>query len=211
MVLKPAKTLILASASPARKRLLMMAGIAPMTCPSHFDESKVEVEDPAELVKALAHCKAEVVAQKLLANALEINVQPDSALILGCDSVLEIGGEIHGKPENAAVAFQRWQQMRGCVGQLLTGHSLIDLEVSRTLTRCEVTQVHFARVTDEQIQAYVQTGEPLNCAGCFAIEGRGGLFIEKIVGNHTNVIGLSLPLFREMLQELGYEPTQFWS
>jgi septum formation protein len=190
---------VLASASPARRRLLQKAGIEPIVCPSDFDESQIQLSDPAELVKTLAQCKAETVA-----------AQFPSALVMGCDSVLSIHGEIHGKPANSAEAIARWQQMRGQVGELYTGHALIDTAQAHTLVRCQVTRVFFAAVSDRQIAAYVATGEPLTCAGCFALEGRGGLFVEKLEGCHTNVIGLSLPLLRQMLQDLSYEVTDFW-
>lgn len=192
-------TFILASASPARRRLLQSAGIEPVVCPSDFDESQIQLNDPEALVQALAQCKAQRVAEQF-----------ESGLILGCDSVLLVGGEIHGKPANPTEAIARWQKMRGTVGELYTGHALIDLSPGRTVVKCQVTRVYFATVSDRQIQAYVATGEPLNCAGCFALEGRGGLFVEKIEGCHTNVIGLSLPLLRQMLDELGYDVTDFW-
>lgn len=190
---------ILASASPARLRLLKNVGIEPIVSPSDFDESLVNVSDPEELVKILALRKGETVA-----------AQQTEGLVLGCDSVLAIDGEIYGKPADAAEAISRWQQMRGKVGELLTGHALIDLECAKTLVRCQVTEVYFANVSDRQIAAYVATGEPLKCAGCFALEGKGGLFVEKISGCHSNVIGLSLPLLRQMLNELGYDVTDFW-
>jgi septum formation protein len=123
---------------------------------------------------------------------------------------LLVNGEIHGKPDSPTQAIARWQKMRGNVGDLYTGHALIDLSQRRTLVRCQVTRVYFAQVSDRQIEAYVATGEPLKCAGCFALEGRGGLFVEKLEGCHTNVIGLSLPLLRQMLDELGYDVTDFW-
>ncbi len=191
--------LVLASASPARRRLLEMAGLQPITCPSHVDESQVQETEPTALVNALAQKKAETVAPHY----------PD-ALTIGCDSVLAIANEIHGKPADAATAIARWQQMRGQVGTLYTGHALIDPMQGKTLVYAQLTQIHFADVSDRQIAAYVATGEPLNCAGCFALEGRGGLFVERIVGCHTNVIGLSLPLLRRMLDELGYDVTNFW-
>lgn len=194
---------VLASASPARRRLLASAGIQALICPSDFDESQIQLTDAGELVQILAKNKAESVAQSLSAN-------PHSYLVLGCDSVLVINGEIHGKPADATEAIARWQKMRGQVGQLYTGHALIDVAQEQTLVRCQVTQVYFANVSDRQISTYVATGEPLQCAGCFAIEGKGGLLIEKIAGCHTNVIGLSLPLLREMLGELGYDVTDFW-
>lgn len=190
---------ILASASPARLRLLQNVGIEPIVLPSDFDESLVNTSDPKELVKTLALRKGETVA-----------AQQTEALVLGCDSVLAIEGEIYGKPSDATEAIARWQQMRSKVGKLLTGHALIDLQQGKTLVRCQVTEVYFANVSDRQIAAYVATGEPLKCAGCFALEGKGGLFVEKISGCHSNVIGLSLPLLRQMLDELGYDVTDFW-
>lgn len=192
-------TFVLASASPARQRLLQTAGITPTVCPSDFDESQIQDLNPDALVQALALGKAETVAPQF-----------QEALILGCDSVLALQGEIYGKPENPEVAIARWQQMRGQVGDLYTGHALIDLIHSKTLVRTQVTRVHFADVSDREIEAYVATGEPLACAGCFALEGKGGFFVEKLEGCHTNVIGLSLPLLRHMLHELGYSATDFW-
>ncbi|WP_026730911.1 Maf family protein [Fischerella sp. PCC 9605] len=191
---------ILASASPARRRLLQTAGIEPIVYPSDFDESQVKLNDPAQLVQTLAQRKAETVAPQF-----------PSGLIMGCDSVLAVNGEIHGKPKNAEEAYQRWQMMRGNIGDLYTGHALIDLSHNRTLVKCQVTRVYFASIGDRTIDAYVATGEPLKCAGAFALEGRGGLFVEKLEGCHSNVIGLSLPLLRQMLVELGYEVTDFWN
>lgn len=192
-------SLVLASASPARLRLLRAAGIEPLVCPSDYDESQVQLDAPRDLVQALAQGKATAVA-----------AQFNGALILGCDSVLALQGEIYGKPANAAEAIERWRQMRGQTGALYTGHVLIDQVQRRTLVRCQMTEVEFALVSEEQIEAYVASGEPLQCAGCFALEGRGGLFVEKINGCHSNVIGLSLPLLRQMLSELGYNVTNFW-
>lgn len=191
--------LVLASASPARLRLLQTAGFSPIVCQSDFDESQVQLTDPTQLVQTLAVCKAETVAPQFV-----------NALILGCDSVLAIDGEIYGKPANAEEAIARWKTMRGCRGDLYTGHALIDLSKDTKLVNLQVTQVYFAQISDEAIAAYIATGEPLNCAGCFALEGKGGLFVNSITGCHSNVIGLSLPLLRQMLQELGYPVTQFW-
>lgn len=192
-------TFVLASASPARKRLLQIAGIEPVVRHSDFDESQVQLSDPVALVESLALHKAQAVANQL-----------SGALVLGCDSVLSIQGEIHGKPANPEEAIARWQLMRGTVGVLYTGHALIDLTQDKTLVRCGITTVYFANVSDRAIANYVATGEPLKCAGCFALEGRGGLFVEKLEGCHSNVIGLSLPLLRQMLEELGYDITNFW-
>ncbi len=204
-------TFILASASPARRRLLQSAGIDPIVRPSDFDESQIRSTDPMVLVQTLALRKAETIAAQIRQQGVTL-----PTLVMGCDSVLAIHGEIHGKPETPAVAIARWQQMRGQVGGLYTGHAFIKILPSRppaiqTLVRCQITKVHFANASDRQIQAYVATGEPLHCAGCFALEGKGGLFVEKLEGCHTNVIGLSLPLLRSMLQELGYDIADFWT
>ncbi|MBD2578738.1 Maf family nucleotide pyrophosphatase [Oscillatoria sp. FACHB-1406] len=190
---------VLASASPARKQLLELAGIVPIVCKSDFDESQVQSRDPVELVEVLARCKAETVAPQF-----------EEALILGCDSVLAVAGEIHGKPESPEEAIARWQKMRGTVGTLYTGHALLDLARGRQIVRCGITRVHFADISDRAIKAYVASGEPLNCAGCFALDGKGGLFVEKLEGCHSNVIGLSLPLLYRMLGELGYDAIDFW-
>lgn len=191
---------VLASASPARRRLLQTAGIESLVSPSDFDESLVQENDPAQLVQILATRKAETVASQFT-----------DALVLGCDSVLALKGEIYGKPASSEQAIARWQKMRSSYGDLYTGHALIDTTKKYTiLVRCQVTRVYFADASDREIAAYVATGEPLSCAGCFALEGKGGLFVEKIEGCHTNVIGLSLPLLRLMLRELGYDATDYW-
>ena len=192
-------TFVLASASPARKRLLQTAGIEPVVCQSDFDESQVQLSNPKDLVETLALHKAQTVTSQF-----------SDALVLGCDSVLSVGGEIHGKPADSEEAIARWQKMRGTIGDLYTGHALIDLSQDKTLVRCGITKVYFANVSDRAIKAYVATSEPLKCAGCFALEGRGGLFVEKLEGCHSNVIGLSLPLLRQMLSDLGYEVTDYW-
>jgi septum formation protein len=166
---------------------------------SHFDESQIQLTDPIALVETLAQRKAEVVLS-----------QVNDSLVLGCDSVLVVDNQIHGKPRDAAEAFTRWQQMRGNQGTLYTGHALIDQTQSRQVVRCGITQVYFGRVADAQIQAYIATGEPLVCAGCFALEGKGSALIDKIEGCHSNVIGLSLPLLRSMLAELGYDLSTYW-
>ncbi len=183
---------ILASASPARRRLLQTIGIEPVVCPSDFDESQIQLSDPAQLVQVLAQSKAETVVSRF-----------DSALVMGCDSVLAVNGEIHGKPANAAEAIARWHVMSGNTGELYTGHALIDTVQKRALVKSQVTKVYFARVSNSEIESYVATGEPLKCAGCFALEGKGSVFVEKIEGCYSNVIGLSLPLLRQMLAGKG--------
>lgn len=190
---------VLASASTARLKLLRMVGIAPLVCKSDFDEDRVQIEDPAELVTTLAKYKAETVAPQFR-----------DALVLGCDSVLTINNRIYGKPDSTQQAIARWQEMRGRMGKIYTGHALVDLDRQRQIIRCGITQVYFANISDRIIEAYVATGEPLKCAGSFALEGKGGMFVEKIEGCHSNVIGLSLPLLHQMLENLGYNITNFW-
>ena len=190
---------VLASASPARLKLLRTAGIEPVVRISNFDESQVDIDKGIELVQTLAKCKAESVASQF-----------NDALVLGCDSVLEVEGKIYGKPKSITEAIARWQIMRGNTGWLYTGHALIDLSKQKQLVRCGITKVYFADISDRLIEAYVHSGEPLKCAGSFALEGKGSLFIEKIEGCHSNVIGLSLPLLHQMMAELGYNVTEFW-
>lgn len=190
---------VLASASPARLKLLNMVGIKPIVQSSDFDESLINLTDPVELVNTLAYKKAETVAQNF-----------PSGLILGCDSVLVVNGDIYGKPDNPEIAIARWQKMRGKMGILYTGHALINSLWSKTIIRCGITEVFFANIDDDTIKSYVATGEPLKCAGSFALEGKGGLFVNQIKGCHSNVIGLSLPLLREMLAEFNYQVADFW-
>ncbi|MEM9928081.1 MAG: nucleoside triphosphate pyrophosphatase [Cyanobacteria bacterium P01_D01_bin.50] len=193
-------TFVLASASSARRRLLQNVGIQPFVYPSNFDESEIQIENPAELVQTLALRKAETVAPHF-----------QSALVMGCDSVLALHGEIYGKPANPEVARQRWLMMRGNCGELFTGHVFIDNTQKVNLVKHEVTKVYFATVSEAEIDAYVATEEPLKCAGAFALEGKGSVFVEKIEGCYSNVVGLSLPLLRIMLRELGYSVSDFWS
>jgi len=190
---------ILASASPARRQLLTTIGIEAEVQPSHFDEETIQTANPIDLVQKLAFEKARLVAQ-----------QYSSALVLGCDSVMTLDGEIFGKPKDRTEAIARWRQMRGRTGELYTGHALFDLYQNRNIVRHQKTLVEFALVSDHQIESYVDTHEPLQCAGCFALDGKGGLFVEQIQGCHSNVIGLSLPLLRQMLADLSYDVTDFW-
>lgn len=192
-------TFVLASASTARRRLLQNAGIQPFVYASNFDESQIQLDNPAELVEILALRKAETVAPHF-----------KTALVMGCDSVLAINGEIYGKPATPEEARQRWLMMRGNCGELFTGHVFIDNTQNRSLVRHQVTKIYFASASDAEIDAYVATGEPLKCAGGFALEGKGAVFVEKIEGCQSNVIGLSMPLLRIMLLEIGYSITDFW-
>ena len=194
--------LVLASASPARRALLSAAGIDAEVLVSGVDESVVEAEDAYELCLALARMKARAVAAEL---------PPDPGiLVLGCDSVLAFDGQIFGKPASAEEAAKRWTMMRGREGVLHTGHHLTGLVSGRQAEAVGTTVVHFAEVTDEEIAAYVATDEPLNVAGSFTIDGRGAAFVERIEGDPGNVIGLSLPLLRKLLIEMGASITELW-
>ncbi len=186
---------VLASASPARRAILIQAGIDPFVAVSNFDEDQITTTEPIALVQTLAKCKAESVQSRFADQA---------ALILGCDSVMVVDGEIFGKPIYKDRAIAMWEKMRGNRGELYTGHCLIDNKNHQTITSYGVTTVHFANATDDEINSYIDTGEPLNCAGCCTLEGLGGFLISGLEGCHTNVLGLSLPLLRSMLKELGY-------
>ncbi len=189
---------MLASASPARRRLLVQAGLAHRVRVSGVDEATVIDADPLRLVQRLARAKATVVAEALVSEG-----GPLTSGVLGCDSVLVVGGEVWGKPRDAAEAVGRWRRMAGGWGDLHTGHCLVtgaEIEAGVDPQLAVVTtRVHFAALTAPEIDAYVATGEPLACAGGFALEGQGGLVVERIEGCFSNVIGLSLPLLRRWL------------
>jgi septum formation protein len=194
------KKFILASASPARRRLLTHAGIEPRIVVSGVDESAVQAGDAATLAGTLAALKARAVA-----------AGEPGALVLGCDSVLAFDGEILGKPADADDAVARWKAMRGRSGVLYTGHCLVDTESGAVAEATVATTVHFAEPDDAEIAAYVATGEPLEVAGAFTIDGLGGAFIKGLEGDHTNVVGLSVPTLRLLLQEIGVPITSLWS
>ena len=179
----------LASASPARRRLLEQAGVAHRVLVSGVDEEAIHDPEPQRLVQRLAQAKAQAVVEQLAGSNQPVQV-------LGCDSLLTVRGEVFGKPKDADEAIRRWRSMAGGWGELHTGHCLLGRqEQLATVT----TRVQFACLKEEEIQAYVATGEPLQCAGGFALEGRGGQLVERIEGCFSNVIGLSLPLLRRWL------------
>ena len=195
-------TLVLASASPARLATLRSAGIEPVVVVSGVDESQVDGVPPAQLALRLAELKCAAVAARG-------DVPPD-ALVLGCDSVLELDGEALGKPADADEAVRRWRGMRGRSGVLHSGHCLREVATGRAVAATASTTVHFADVDDDEIAAYVATGEPLHVAGAFTVDGLGGAFVAGIEGDHHNVVGVSLPLLRDLVRELGHRWTDLW-
>jgi septum formation protein len=168
---------------------------------SGVDEDQIHHSDPAQLVQLLAEAKASVVKQNVEQSAEHYT---SIKAVLGCDSVLAFEGEVFGKPVDVQEAIARWQRMRGKWAELHTGHCLMPLSfalsreggAAELQRRCVTTRVLFANLTDEEVKAYVASGEPLQCAGGFALEGRGGCCVEKLDGCFSNVIGLSLPLLR---------------
>jgi len=196
-------TLVLASQSPARLETLRRAGVEPVVIVSGVDEDQLGDLPPAELALQLAELKCAAVAGR--------DDLPPDALVLGCDSVLELDGEALGKPADAAEATTRWRAMRGRSGVLLTGHALRDTATGHVASATASTTVHFAGVSDAEIAAYVATGEPLQVAGAFTVDGLGGAFVTGIEGDHHNVVGLSLPLVRELVAELGRSWVDLWT
>ncbi|MFF7469736.1 Maf family nucleotide pyrophosphatase [Streptomyces sp. NPDC008092] len=196
------RRLVLASQSPARLNLLRQAGLAPEVIVSGVDEDAVTAPTPADLALALAEAKASVVAAR-----------PDvqGAIVIGCDSVLDLDGQALGKPGDAEEATARWKSMRGRAGTLQTGHCVWDTASKRWVSATASTVVRFGDPTDAEIAAYVATGEPLYVAGAFTLDGRSAPFVEGIDGDHGNVIGISLPLVRRLLAELGVGITELWA
>ncbi|TXL57317.1 Maf family protein [Aeromicrobium terrae] len=191
---------VLASASPARLATLRSAGLDPEVVVSGVDEEQVTSHDAANLASALAQMKCRAVADRL--------DDPD-ALVIGCDSVLAFEGEILGKPADVAEAVVRWRRMRGKSGVLHTGHCV--RRGDREFIEPAQTIVHFADLDDAEIDAYVATGEPLQVAGAFTIDGLGGAFVRGIEGDHHTVVGISLPVLRDLVGDLGVRWTDLWS
>ncbi len=200
--------LILASQSPARTKLLTEAGISHSVLVSAVDEPAVVARygelDAYNTSLLLARAKAEAVA--------ELDEGGD-ALVLGCDSVFEFDGEAHGKPYEPAVAIERISRMRGRSGVLHTGHWLVDNRDSgsgATIGAVTSATVHFGAMTDAEVEAYVATGEPLQCAGSFTIDGLGGAFIDRVDGDPHAVVGLSISTLRGLLHSAGVQLTELW-
>jgi septum formation protein len=203
--------LILASASPGRLAVLRGAGIDPVVRVSGVDEDALAATltdaTPAELVTALAWAKADAVAA-------DVATEHPDAVIVGCDSMLHLGGELVGKPGCADAALRHWQAMAGGTGELITGHALVRLDQgmrTATASGAQSTVIRLSTPSLAEIEAYVGTGEPLRVAGGFTLDGRGGWFVDGIDGDPSSVIGISLPLTRRLLAEVGVPVVSLWS
>ena len=199
---------VLASQSPARLAVLRAAGVEPVVRVSGVDEDALAASladpTPEELVTALATAKAEAIARD----------EDDDAVVVGCDSMLRTAdGEVHGKPGTVEVARERWKKMAGTTGTLLTGHAVLRMRGGQVVARAvghEATLVRFGRPTDDELEAYLATGEPLHVAGAFTLDGLGGWFVDGIDGDPSSVIGISLPLTRALLGQVGVAVSDIW-
>lgn len=193
--------LVLASQSPSRRMILDNAGVDPIQHPAHVDEdaiiSSLAGSAPADVVSALARAKADAVAPEY----------PDD-IVVGCDSMLLLNGQLQGKPHTVEATISRWREQRGQTAELVTGHAIgyKGTWVVDTVS----TRIHFGDATDADIEAYARSGEPLECAGAFTLEALGGWFIDSIEGDQTSVIGLSLPLLRKALYSFGVNASDLW-
>ncbi|MHA2788191.1 Maf family protein [Corynebacterium sp. S7] len=194
--------LVLASQSPSRRMILESGGVSPLLRPAHIDEdallASLHDEAPASRVAALAKAKAETVA-------------PDypQDVVIGCDSMLLLNGQLQGKPLTVENTIARWKAQRGQTAHLLTGHAVT--YQGQWVTETVSTAISFGDVSDADIEAYARSGEPLECAGAFTLEALGGWFIDSIDGDPSSVIGLSLPLLRRCLYSFGLNASDFWT
>ncbi|WP_333618982.1 Maf family protein [Dietzia sp.] len=217
---------VLASASPSRLQILRSGGVEPIVRPSGVDEDEIVSRLPADMantdvVKELARAKARFVAEGW-AEEIARESGAERMYVLGCDSMLLVGNELEGKPHTKERAWERWQALRGETAHLVTGHALAEIAidtpghgartgVGRVVTESSVTAVHFGTPADADLRAYIDTEEPLECAGAFTLEALGGWFIDGIEGDPSGVIGLSLPLMRHMLERVGASVSELWS
>jgi septum formation protein len=197
--------LVLASRSPARLQTLRAGGIEPEVIFSDVDEEAIEASlpnaTPKELAQVLAQAKAEKVASTITG----------PAIVIGCDSVFELDGIAYGKPQTPEVAKERWRQMMGRAGTLHTGHYVIDTRTSETAAATASTLVHMGTMSEQEMDDYLASGEPLQVAGGFTLDALGGAFVEGVEGDPSNVVGISLPTLRRLMRELGVGWTTLWS
>jgi septum formation protein len=190
--------LVLASASTARLRVLKAAGLDPEVVVSGVAEDIASAPTDA-MVRDLAVAKAEAVAA----------LRPDS-IVIGCDSMLDVDGEAYGKPASPGAALDLWLRLRRSARSLVTGHCVIDTATTHSAVGVSRTTVRFGNPDLTELEAYVQTGEPLRAAGGFTIDGFGAPFVDGVNGDPNNVLGLSLSLFRHLLRELGVPIIDLW-
>ncbi|MFZ0716836.1 Maf family protein [Mycobacterium sp.] len=203
---------VLGSASAGRLRVLRQAGVEPLVVVSGVDEDAIIATlgpdtAPGDVVRSLAEAKADHVA-----TIVDGAVAAD-CVVIGCDSMLYIDGRLTGKPASTDAARREWQSMAGCSGQLHTGHCVVRLRdgrVSRRAAESSVTTVHFGTPAAADLDAYLDSGEPLAVAGAFTLDGLGGWFVDRIEGDPSNVIGLSLPLTRSLLRRVGLSVAELW-
>ncbi|MFC4602548.1 Maf family protein [Rhodococcus kronopolitis] len=205
--------LVLASASPARLTVLRKAGIEPHVHVSGVDEDAIQAAlgpraAPEHVVTELARAKASAVLPDLPAEIVA------DAVVIGCDSMLLIDGELQGKPHTAAIARERWRSMAGRSGTLLTGHCVLRVRDGRPVGEASAdcaTVVHFGTPSGDDLEAYLESGEPMQVAGAFTLDGLGGWFVDRIEGDPSSVIGIGLPLVRRLLGELGVGISELWA
>ncbi|HWE54545.1 MAG TPA: nucleoside triphosphate pyrophosphatase [Acidimicrobiales bacterium] len=200
----PGRRLILASASPARRWLLESAGLDPEVMVSHVPEDGVDHLAPPDAVAALARRKGDAVASRLGGDG------PSDAIVVACDSLLEFGGRVWGKAAGPAEVVDRWQRFRGRSGLLHTGHHVIDAASGHRATATDTATVHFGTPSDDEIDAYAGTEESRQVAGPFTLEGRSAPWIDRIEGNYGTITGISLPLLRQLLGQLGVAIVDLW-
>jgi len=203
--------LVLASASPARLRVLTEAGLRPEVIVSGVDEDDVDHLPTSEAVVVLAQRKAQAVASSVASGVTAGATAAARTMVLGCDSMLDLDGQQFGKPADAAEVWQRWEAMRHATGMLHTGHCIIDTATGDSATESVSTVVRFGDPTTTELEAYLATGEPLAVAGAFTLDGYGAAFLDGIEGDPGNVIGVSVPAVRRLLAVHGVAITDLWT
>lgn len=212
-------SVVLGSASPARLRVLRDAGLVPQVLVADLDEDAIIADmgaaAPTDVVTRLARAKGDAIVTSILSDGdPSFEAARADGVVLTCDSMLLLDGELSGKPHTPDVAVAQWKRMRASTGELLTGHCvtrLIDGAVASAVSDWKSTQIHFSDVSDETIDRYVATGEPLKVAGAFTLDGLGGWLLDGITGDPSSVIGISLPLTRSLLNQVGVDVADLWS